>query len=160
MNLRPAVGQDVILNNPLIVNWLYDEDVLNHRPLIMLYDDITEKWLEQPARIVIDGSIRTISARVWGVGRLVLVDDRRPKPQFKDTAGHWADSSISKLAAGGILAGFPDYTFKPAEPVTRPNLLKPWPLCCNGPSHKTHLVLGMTSQYGPSQRWQRQFFAG
>ena len=119
MNLRPAVGQDVILNNPLIVNWLYDEDVLSHRPLIMLYDDITEKWLEQPARIVIDGSIRTISARVWGVGRLVLVDDRRPKPQFKDTAGHWADSSISKLAAGGILAGFPDYTFKPAEPVTR-----------------------------------------
>ena len=83
------------------------------------YDDNAEKWLEQPARIAGNGTARTISARVWGFGRLALADDQRPAPVFKDTAGHWADSSISKLAASGVLAGFPDGTFLPGQPVTR-----------------------------------------
>ncbi|OQA08549.1 MAG: Endo-1,4-beta-xylanase A precursor [Firmicutes bacterium ADurb.Bin373] len=119
VNLKPVEGQEVTLNTPLLVNWLYSEDVLSHRPVIMLYDDNAEKWLEQPARIAGNGTARTISARVWGFGRLALADDQRPAPVFKDTAGHWADSSISKLAASGVLAGFPDGTFLPGQPVTR-----------------------------------------
>ncbi|MDD4334431.1 MAG: phosphodiester glycosidase family protein [Desulfotomaculaceae bacterium] len=119
VNLKPVEGQDVALNTPLLVNWLYSEDVLSHRPVIMLYDDNAGKWLEQPARIEGNGTTRTISARVWGFGRLVLVDDQRSAPVFKDTAGHWANSSISKLAASGVLAGFPDGTFVPGQPVTR-----------------------------------------
>ncbi|MDD2553939.1 MAG: S-layer homology domain-containing protein [Desulfotomaculaceae bacterium] len=119
VNLKPVEGQEVILNTPLLVDWLYSEDVLSHRPVIMLYDDKAKKWLEQPARIKGDGTTRTISARVWGFDRLVLADDRRPAPVFKDTAGHWANPAISKLAASGVLAGFPDGTFVPGQPVTR-----------------------------------------
>ncbi len=119
VNLKPAAGQDVTLNTPLLVNWLYSKDALEGRPVIMLYDDNAQKWLEQPARIEGDGTTGTISARVWGFGRLALADDQRSAPVFKDTAGHWADPSISKLAAGGVLAGFPDGTFQPGQPVTR-----------------------------------------
>jgi exopolysaccharide biosynthesis protein len=117
--LRPVDGQEADLNNPLRVNWLYSKDVLSHRPVIMLYDDNVKKWQEQPARIEGDGTIRTISAKVWGFGRLVLADDKRSKPVFKDIAGHWASPAIGRLAANGVLGGFPDGTFVPDRPVTR-----------------------------------------
>lgn len=119
INLSPVEGQEVTLNNPLLVDWLYDEDVLSHRPVIMLYDDSTQKWMEQPARTEGSGTNRTISAKVWGFGRLVLADDRRSVPAFKDTAGHWAEAQIGGLAARGMLNGFPDGTYGPGQPVTR-----------------------------------------
>ncbi len=117
--LNPSDGGEVDLNNPLRVNWLFSKDVLSHRPVIMLYDVNAKKWQEQPAIIEGDGTIRTISARVWGFGRLVLADDKRSAPVFKDLAGHWAAPPIGRLAASGVLGGFPDGTFAPEQPVTR-----------------------------------------
>jgi len=38
---------------------------------------------------------------------------------FQDVQGYWAQSYIQALAAKKIIAGFPDGTFKPNEPVTR-----------------------------------------
>lgn len=38
---------------------------------------------------------------------------------FKDTVGHWASSSIQRLAGLGILTGYNDGNFKPDERVTR-----------------------------------------
>lgn len=38
---------------------------------------------------------------------------------FRDVQGYWAQSYIEALAAKDIIAGFPDGTFKPNEPVTR-----------------------------------------
>lgn len=38
---------------------------------------------------------------------------------FKDTAGHWARESISRMAEKGITAGYSDGTFKPEAQVTR-----------------------------------------
>ncbi len=38
---------------------------------------------------------------------------------FRDVQGYWAQSYIEALAAKKIIAGFPDGTFKPNEPVTR-----------------------------------------
>ncbi len=119
VNLSPVDGQEVDLKAPLQVNWVYSKDVLSHRPVIMLYNDHAKQWQEQPARIEGDGTIRTISAKVWGFGRLVLADDKRPAPVFKDTAGHWADPAITRLTATGVLSGFPDGTFAPEQPVTR-----------------------------------------
>lgn len=44
----------------------------------------------------------------------------QPAPQsFKDTAGHWARESISRMAEKGITAGYSDGTFKPEAQVTR-----------------------------------------
>lgn len=38
---------------------------------------------------------------------------------FEDIQGHWAQSYIASLTKKGIIAGFPDGTFRPNEPVTR-----------------------------------------
>ncbi|MBP7332096.1 MAG: Cellulosome-anchoring protein precursor [Firmicutes bacterium ADurb.Bin373] len=40
-------------------------------------------------------------------------------PSFKDTAGHWAWESISRMAEKGITAGYSDGSFKPEAQVTR-----------------------------------------
>ncbi len=48
------------------------------------------------------------------------VQQEQPAPQsFKDTAGHWARESISRMAEKGITAGYSDGTFKPEAQVTR-----------------------------------------
>lgn len=111
--LNPA--EEVDLYNPFIVKWQYSKDVLNHRPVVLLYDVKTNKWREQAA-IINDG---TIMAKVWGFGRLVLADDTRSAPSFKDTVGHWADPSVGRLALSGVLKGFPDGTYGPGQAVTR-----------------------------------------
>lgn len=38
---------------------------------------------------------------------------------LRDIQGHWAQAYIEALAAQNIIAGFPDGTFRPNEPVTR-----------------------------------------
>ncbi|MGB0564521.1 MAG: S-layer homology domain-containing protein, partial [Spirulinaceae cyanobacterium] len=40
-------------------------------------------------------------------------------PQFKDTAGHWAEPFINGLAQTGLIQGFPDRTFRPDKPFNR-----------------------------------------
>jgi S-layer homology domain len=38
---------------------------------------------------------------------------------FTDIGGHWAKTFIERLADANVIAGFPDGTFKPEQPVTR-----------------------------------------
>ena len=38
---------------------------------------------------------------------------------FRDVQGHWAQAYIQALAGLGAIAGFPDGTFRPSDPVTR-----------------------------------------
>jgi hypothetical protein len=38
---------------------------------------------------------------------------------FRDVQGHWAQAYIDALAKQTIISGFPDGTFRPADPVTR-----------------------------------------
>ena len=47
------------------------------------------------------------------------VDVVAPQVAFQDVQGYWAQPYIEALAAKNIIAGFPDGTFKPNEPVTR-----------------------------------------
>ncbi|MGI6284274.1 S8 family serine peptidase [Neomoorella humiferrea] len=42
---------------------------------------------------------------------------------FWDTAGHWAEADIKKMAARGILAGYEDGSFRPDLPVRRVELV-------------------------------------
>ena len=39
--------------------------------------------------------------------------------KFQDIQGHWAQAYIEALASKDVIAGFPDGTFRPSEPVTR-----------------------------------------
>lgn len=49
-----------------------------------------------------------------------VVAQTQPQTQFADVpSGHWANQFITSLAGRGIIAGFPDGTFRPDEPVTR-----------------------------------------
>jgi len=40
-------------------------------------------------------------------------------PVFKDTAKHWARGQIERAAKLGLLAGYPDGTFRPDHPISR-----------------------------------------
>lgn len=130
------------LNAPWSVNWQYSSDVITGRPAILWWNEAAKKWQEQPARIDGDDQIKTISARLWSFGKLVLVDDSRKAPVFKDTAGHWASPAISRLALSGVAKGFPDGTFGPGQPVTRAQFVSllaaalQWPTPENQPSFK------------------------
>lgn len=38
---------------------------------------------------------------------------------FSDIEGHWAQAAIERLAAQGVVGGYPDGTFRPDNPLTR-----------------------------------------
>jgi parallel beta-helix repeat protein len=61
--------------------------------------------------------------RIVGQVEFVAADVQPPSggaTAFRDVAaGYWAKNYIEALAAKNIIAGFPDGTFKPNEPVTR-----------------------------------------
>lgn len=49
--------------------------------------------------------------------------------QADDVAGHWAEESIRRVRAAGLMQGYPDGSFRPDRPVTRAELaviLKRW----------------------------------
>ena len=49
-----------------------------------------------------------------------VIAQTQTQTQFSDvSSGHWAREFIATLANRGIIAGFPDGTFRPDEPVTR-----------------------------------------
>jgi exopolysaccharide biosynthesis protein len=145
VSLSPAAEQEVTLNSPWRLSWLYSKDVAGHRPVILLYDADKNAWQEQPASIEGDGAVRTISAKVWGFGRLVLADDTRPAPVFKDTAGHWANEAVGRLALRGVLKGFPDGSYKPGQAVTRAQFISSlaaalkWPAPENTTSYSDYI---------------------
>lgn len=118
VTVNPAQGE-AALDAPWSMNWEYSQEVITSRPAILLWDTKENRWREQPSRIEGEGTIKTISARVWGFGKLVLVDDSRAVPVFKDTAGHWASPAIGRLALSGVAKGFPDGSFGPEQAVTR-----------------------------------------
>ena len=51
---------------------------------------------------------------------------------FNDLHGHWAEEAIGRLAAAGIIEGYPDGSFKPEQNITRAELaamiVKAWGL--------------------------------
>lgn len=62
-------------------------------------------------------------ATIKDMGNMPVMQDawailQREVP-FRDIWGHWAQSDIEKAVERGLLAGFPDGTFRPDQPVTR-----------------------------------------
>ncbi|MER3398958.1 MAG: hypothetical protein C4316_10635, partial [Chloroflexota bacterium] len=50
--------------------------------------------------------------------------DVAPCKSFTDVAGHWAEVYIRYLGSAGLIAGFPDGSYKPDAPVLRAQLAK------------------------------------
>lgn len=55
---------------------------------------------------------------------LVVISTCASAANFNDINGHWAETTINKLADKGIVAGFGDNSFKPNGTVTRAQYLK------------------------------------
>ncbi|RPK31414.1 cellulase family glycosylhydrolase [Paenibacillus xylanexedens] len=54
-----------------------------------------------------------------------LVKPEQPQIEFIDVPeAHWAALAIKRAAALGIVQGYPDGTYKPAEPITRAQFIK------------------------------------
>ncbi|MGQ9532959.1 MAG: S-layer homology domain-containing protein [Desulfotomaculales bacterium] len=68
-----------------------------------------------PVRVA-EGVLR---AKGFATGTLVLAERTRPVPTWRDLRGHWAEATVRQLAGQGVIAGFPDGTFGPQQPLTR-----------------------------------------
>lgn len=66
------------------------------------------------------GAVRLVAvdARTGGVNGVWIELPRGPRV-FNDINGHWAAKEIEALAAEGLLAGYPDGSFRPDKPFTR-----------------------------------------
>lgn len=141
VTVNPAEGE-AVLNAPWSISWQYNQNAITARPAILLWDAEENQWREQPSRVEGDGPVKTISARVWGFGKVAIVDDSRQTPVFTDTAGHWADPAIGRLASSGVAKGFPDGSFGPGQAVTRAQFVSllagalQWPTPEEQPSFK------------------------
>jgi hypothetical protein len=102
-------------------------------------DYLTEKALNPDGSLGTSGNAMDATWALWASLALAAAPSAAsstppPAPVFCDLKGHWAVVTIGRLAAEGIVAGYPDGTFRPAAPVTRcqaaamlVRLLKPAP---------------------------------
>ena len=102
----------------------------------------------------------------------------KPIPTFTDITGHWAGHNIRTLAGMGIVAGYPDGTFKPNANITRAEFVAMlvralgleqdaaaasaftdvfgWTRGAIGAAHKAGLIFGYADgTFGPSQQITR-----
>jgi hypothetical protein len=123
-SLQPAPGETIEITAPWKLSWEYRHDTIEERPAILMWDEAAQAWKEQPSKVDYGDEVNIISARVWGLGQFVLVDDQKAAPYFKDISKHWAATSIVDMALRGVINGFPDGTFRPDETVTRAQFVK------------------------------------
>ncbi|MCT7957452.1 S-layer homology domain-containing protein [Laspinema palackyanum] len=64
-------------------------------------------------------SVTTVKGDIEFVASSVDPEDDQPTTSLKDIAGHWAAPFITAMVGKGLIAGFPDGTFKPEEKLTR-----------------------------------------
>ncbi len=69
----------------------------------------------RPANTITRAEMATIFTKLL---ELEYVEAQGPSP-FSDTAGHWAEDYIIKIADYGLLAGYPDGTFRPEGKMKR-----------------------------------------
>ncbi len=80
---------------------------------------------------------------------------------MKDIQGHWAQSCIEILAQQGIVAGYPDGTFRPEQPVTRAEfatlIVKAFP---RNPSRPATTFTDVPATYWAASSIQKAYVTG
>ena len=63
----------------------------------------------------------TVTVDTFGTFAVFAVESEpeAPAPEFLDMAGHWAEEAVRQAVAKGMVAGYPDGTFRPDHPITR-----------------------------------------
>lgn len=103
------------------------------------YPDLRGHWAEREIRYMIDnGYLAGFPDGTYGPGRNVtraefatmVVNVLNPAPvagcagrNFSDIANHWAQQNVLKAARACFIAGHPDGTFHPDDPVTKMEVL-------------------------------------
>ncbi len=107
-NAVPDLGTTDNQGGNLITNnGRYDLDNATRTKLVAIGNDIDPKKISGQVDLVV---VKVDAPPSSGSGQTA----------FQDVpAGFWAKSYIEALAAKSVIAGFPDGTFKPNEPVTR-----------------------------------------
>ncbi len=74
--------------------------------------------------VVLAASVLGLSLAPWPGVRARSAEAATPALAFADTSGHWAEPSITLLAAKGVVAGFPGGLFRPGDTLTRAQFAK------------------------------------
>ena len=98
---------------------------------ICYFDEQNRKWVELD-NINVDLASSTVSGEVDHFTKFAVIAVRQDEAQEKkfpalqpeiklpaDVAGHWAKESIAKLMQAGVIAGYPDGSFRPEKSVSR-----------------------------------------
>ena len=111
------------------LNLAFDPSKLmeNQIPVVSYYDETKKKWVEvaggkvEGNRIAVEVNRFAKYAVFAGAkpGTAPAREPEKPAVSFSDIAGHWAEGSIKQAVSEGIVAGYPDETFRPNHSVTR-----------------------------------------
>ncbi len=106
------------LAEPAAVTWKFQPAQGGRVAVLQL---LKGRWQEIPSRLAEEENL--VSCRIWELAPLALVRDEQPPPVFADLAGHWAAGPVSRLAAAGIVSGYPGNKFDPSRKITRAELV-------------------------------------
>jgi parallel beta-helix repeat protein len=150
VNAQPDLGTNENPGGNLIRdNQRHDVNNVTSNTIIAIGNDIDQSR--------ISGSVNFVAA---------TVDLPTGQTAFRDVpAGYWAKAYIEALAAKNIIAGFPDGTFKPNEPVTRAQFATIVTKALNPPMKRANInfrdVASNFWAYGAIQSaYRSQFLAG
>ncbi|MCI3921154.1 S-layer homology domain-containing protein [Paenibacillus sp. TRM 82003] len=115
-------------SKPVTLSFAFDPNLLkeNQRAAVFYYDEAKREWVEVEGgkitgnRIAVEVDHFTKFA-VFAVDLFpeIPVADMGTDAGWSDIAGHWAEATIMEAVKSGIVAGYPDGTFKPNRLVTR-----------------------------------------
>ncbi|WP_165847830.1 S-layer homology domain-containing protein [Ammonifex thiophilus] len=94
----------------------------NCEPAIFYYDEKEKAWRKVDSAY--DLARGTVTAELDHLTMFTVFAVPKEAPKlpvisFKDMQGHWAEATVARLAAMGVVSGYPDGTFKPDNEITR-----------------------------------------
>ncbi|MGI5920890.1 MAG: S-layer homology domain-containing protein, partial [Syntrophomonadaceae bacterium] len=98
-------------------NVLTDKEI----PAVYFYDESRGEWVNIGGTV--NGNTITVEidhfTKFAVMVRKELIEEPQETINLTDIAGHWAEESIRQLVASGVVAGYPDGTFKPDQTMSR-----------------------------------------
>lgn len=108
---------------PVTLTFTFDPASLRpgQQPQVFYYDAANNRWVGLGGTVV--GNTITISIDHFTIFAVMAGASVEPS-ELTDISGHWAKSDIETLVRAGVVAGYPDGTFRPDDPVTRAEFVK------------------------------------